>query len=198
MANSTALSQSWRDRALDRIKPQPPAPARPAPPPVDQSAWEKSVEAHKVNTLTVRDVGRIVFHETQSFTNGDSANDTIDLAREKVAHTIMNGDQQLGRHRPATAHPDEPSAKAVKDPKTKAAYKSSLNAAREAYLSATDPTHGATHFKFMTTADRSDQKFNHNSSKNNALKRQSGPFNNSYLKGGVPSHHVYVNTYAPD
>jgi hypothetical protein len=148
--------------------------------------------------LTVSDVGRIVFNETQSFTNSDSANDTIDAAREKVARTIRNGDQQLGRPRPATAHPVEPSAKALEDPKTKSSYVSSLRAAREAYLSATDPTHGATHFKFMTTADRSDQKFKHNSSKKNALKTQSGPFNNSYLKGGVPSHHVYVNTYAPD
>src|SRR4029077_1060134 len=165
MSNNTSQSKSWSDRALDRIKPQPPAPARPAPPPVDQSAWEKSVEAHKVNILTVRDVGRSVLSETQSFTNSDSANDTIDAAREKVAHTIMNGDQQLGRHRPATAHPVEPSAKALKDPKTRAAYESSLRAGREAYLSGTDPTHGATHFKFMTTADRSDQKFNHNSSK---------------------------------
>lgn len=198
MANPQSQRQSWSDRALDRIKPQPPAPARPAPPAMNQTAWEQSVGAHKVNTLTVQDVGRIVFNETQSFTNSDSANDTIHAAREKVAHAIMNGDQQLGRHRPATAHPVEPSAKALKDPKTKAAYESSLKAAREAYLRATDPTHGATHFKFMTTADRSDQKFNHNSSKKNALKTQSGPFNNSYLKGGVPSHHVYVNTYAPD
>jgi hypothetical protein len=198
MANQTSQGESWSNRALDRIKPQPPAPARPAPPPVNASAWEKSVEAHKVNTLTVRDVGRIVFNETQSFTNHDNANDTIDAAREKVAHAIMNGDQQLGRHRPATAHPIEPSVKALKDPKTKAAYESSLRAAREAYLSGVDPTHGATHFKFMTTADRSEQKFNHNSSKRNALKTQSGPFTNSYLKGGVASHHVYVNTYAPD
>jgi hypothetical protein len=198
MPNNTSHGPSWSDRTLDRIKPQPPAPARPTPPSVNQSAWEKSVEAHKVNKLTARDVGRIVFNETQSFTNSDNANDTIDAARQKVAHAIMNGDQGLGRNRPATAHPVEPSAKALKDPKTKAAYESSLKAARKAYLSAEDPTRGAMHFKFMTTADRSDQKFNHDSSKKNALKTQSGPFSNSYLKGGVSSHHVYVNTYAPD
>lgn len=200
MANNPPNEQghSWVDRALDRIKPQAGPPHSPTPPPVDKNQWEHSVDTQKVNKLTVQDVGLIVFNETQSFTDSDSANDTITAAREKVAHAIMNGDQQLGRNRPATSHPIEPSAKALKDPKTKAAYESSLRAAREAYLSPTDRTHGATHFKFMTTADRSDQKFNHNSSKKNALKTQSGPFTNSYLKGGVPSHHVYVNTYAPD
>ena len=198
MAQISKQNQSWTDRALDRIKPQPPAPARSTPPAVDQTTWEKSVELHKLNTLTVLDVGRIVFNETQSFTNSDNANDTIGAAREKVAHAIMNGDQRLGRNRPATAHPIEPSAKVLKDPQAKAAYESSLKAAREAYLGGTDPTHGATHFKFMTNADRSAQKFDRNSSQKLPLKTQSGPFRNSYLKGGVPSHHVYINTYAPD
>ena len=54
------------------------------------------MESHKVNKLTVRDVGRIVFNETKSFTDSDTANDTIDRAREKVAHAVMNGDQKLG------------------------------------------------------------------------------------------------------
>jgi hypothetical protein len=198
MANTKSQNQSWTDRALDRIRPQPPAPPRPTPPAVDRTAWEKSVGAHKLNTLTVHDVGLIVFNETQSFTNNDKANDTIGAAREKLAHAIINGDEQRGRGRPATAHPIEPSATSLKDPRTKAAYESSLRSAREAYLSPDDPTKGATHMKFLADADRTGQKFNHNSSERIPLKTQSGPFNNSYLKGDVRSSHVYVNTYGKD
>jgi hypothetical protein len=189
-------SRAWLDRVVDRIKPQPPTPKSPAPPPVDQAEWERSVDAHKVNTLIIHDVGLIVFNETQPFTNGDNANDTIDGAREKVSHAIMNGDRHLGRNRPITAHPIEPSAHALKDPRTSAAYDSSLKAAREAYLGPSDPTHGAKHFKFLPDADRSDQKFG--SPRKLPLKTQSGPFNNSYLKGDVRSRQVCVNTYAPD
>jgi len=97
-----------------------------------------------------------------------------------------------------TAHPIEPSAKALKDPRTKAAYESSLKAAREAYLSPDDPTRGATHIKFLTDADRTSQKFNHNSTERIPLKTQSGPFNNSFLKNDVRASHVYVNTYGND
>jgi hypothetical protein len=133
-------SRAWLDRVLDRIKPQPSAPERPAPSPVDQTQWERSVDSHKVNTLTVHDVGLIVFNETQSFTDSNKANDTIDLVREKLAHAVMNGDEQFGRKRPATAPPEEPSRKALDDPRTKTAYESSLAAARQAYLSPDDPT----------------------------------------------------------
>ncbi len=198
MANSTPQSKSWSDRALDRVKLQPPAPPRPTPPAVDQTDWEKSVGAHKINTLTVHDVGLIVLNETQSFTNSDKANDTIGAAREKLAHAVMNGDEQHGSLRPSTANPIEPSAKALKDPRTKAAYESSLKAAREAYLGPTDPTSGATHMKFPPNADRTSQKFNRNSTETIPLKTQSGPFNNSFLKGDVRSGHVYVNAYGND
>jgi hypothetical protein len=61
-----AQTESWLDRVIDRIKPQPSTPGSPAPPPLDQTQWERSVDAHKVNTLTVHDVGLIVFGETQS------------------------------------------------------------------------------------------------------------------------------------
>src|SRR5260370_26692290 len=88
----------------------------------------------------------------RSFTDGDKANDTIDAAREKVAHVVINGDTQFGRHRPATARPIEPPAKILADPRTRKAYDSSLTAARQAYLSANDPTHGATHLNMRTSA----------------------------------------------
>ena len=94
---SNGHRESWLGRLADRISPQPTDPPLPAPPKLDQTAWEKSVDSHKVNTLTVHDVGLIVFNETQSFTDRDSANDTIDAAREKLAHAIMNGDSQHGQ-----------------------------------------------------------------------------------------------------
>jgi hypothetical protein len=151
-----------------------------------------------VNTLTVKQVGLIVFNETQSFTDGDKANDTIGGGREKVAHAVINGDTQLGRKRPVTAHPIEPSAKALKDPRTRQAYESSLAAAREAYLSPQDPTHSAIHFQFLTNADRSNMKFRNGTPEGVPLKTQSGLFNNSYLKNHVKSRQVYVNTYGQD
>jgi len=190
-----ARGESVLDRVIARIKPQPAPPGSPAPPPVDRTQWEKSVEAHKVNTLTVRDVGLIVFNETQSYTDSDKANDTIDGGREKIAHAVINGDAQLGRKRPVTAGPIEPSAKALKDPRTRAAYDSSLKAAREAYLSPTDPTNGATHFQFLSNADRSNMKFKRGAPQGLPLQTQSGPFTNSYVGNHVKSHQVYVNTY---
>ena len=196
--NPGGQGKSWLDRIADRISPQPAEPESPKPPKVDQTEWEKSVAAHKVNELTVHDIGLIVFNEMQAYTDHDSANDTIAGAREKVAHTLINADDQFGmkRNRLApSASPIEPSSKALQNHGTRAAYESSLSAARNAYLSPDDPTHGATNFSFRTTPDRSNLKFKHGSPEGLPLKTQSGPFNNSYLKGDVPSRHVWVDTY---
>jgi hypothetical protein len=193
-------SRSWLDRVLDRIKPQPSAPESPAPPAVDQTQWERSVDSHEVNTLTIHDVGLIVFNEMQAYGNSDSANESLALAREKIAHALINADNQFGLKRgqlAPSASPIEPSGKALQDPRTKAAYESSLTAARSAYLSLNDPTHGATNFWFRTTSDRSNMKFQHGTPEGLPLKTQSGPFANSYLKGDVPSRQVWVNTYGP-
>jgi hypothetical protein len=191
-------SESWVDRVVDRIKPQPPDPKSPTPPPVDQTEWERSVDSHKVNTLTVHDVGLIVFNETESYADHDGANESVNTAREKIAHTLMNADSKFGAQRNAmarTASPIEPSMKALQDARTRQAYNSSLAAARDAYLSPTDPTHGATHFQFLTNADRSNIKFKKGSPEGLPLKTQSGPFDNSYLKNHVKSHRVWIDTY---
>jgi hypothetical protein len=136
-----------------------------------------------------------VFNETQSFTDRDNSNDSLDAARQKLAHTIMNADSQFGRHRPRTAPPHEPSAKALENRQTRQAYNSSLTAAREAYLSLGDPTRGATNFQFLTDADRSNMKFKGGTREGLPLKTQSGPFHNSFQKHDVHSNQVYVNTY---
>lgn len=145
-------------------------------------------------------MGLIVFGETQSVKNSDKANDTIGGSREKVAHAVINGDSQFGHKRPATALAIEPAEKANKDPRTKAAYDSSLRAAREAYLSPTDATHGATHFNLRPNADRSDFKPGGPHGPQFKIRTQSGPFDNSYPtpgKKGLPARGIYVNTYGP-
>lgn len=195
MATTKAQEKSFIDRTLDRISPQPAAPPHPSAPPVNQSACEESVDSHSVNTLTVRQIGLIVFNETQPFTDSDNANDTTGGAREKVAHTLINADSMLGKKRPRTARPIEPTANALKNPQVKRAYESSLAAARDAYLSAHDPTGGATNFQFLTNASRSNFIFKGGTPEGLPIKTQSGPFDNSYTRGDVPSRHVYVDTY---
>jgi hypothetical protein len=197
----TSQGKSWLDRIADRISPQPAEPGSPEPPRVDQTQWEKAVDSHKLNTLTVHDVGLIVFGETQSVMNSDHANDTLDGTRQKVAHAIINGDLGHGLARPRTARPIEPSAKELKDSNIRKAYDTSLAAAREAYLSPTDPTQGATHFNLRPNANRSNFKPGDSRGPGFIIRTQSGPFNNSFPtsgKNGLPSRGIYVNTYGPD
>jgi hypothetical protein len=192
---------SWFDRVLDRVKPQPGPPPRPTPPPVDKTQWERSLEAHEVDTLTIHDVGLIVFNETQSLSDSDHANDTIHSAREKVAHALINADSELGRNRPPTAHPIEPTPKAMKNAQTRQAYDSSLAAARQAYLASNGPSHGAINFNLRPDASRSNFRPDKAPPPGKKIKTQSGPFNNSYPtrgKNGLPSRGIYVNTYGLD
>lgn len=63
---------SWWDELINAAKPQQLAPPpTPQPPPVDQSAWEKSVEqANFSDSLgSVHDLGLILFNETRSYTD---------------------------------------------------------------------------------------------------------------------------------
>ena len=199
--NSSSQSESWLDRVIDRFKPQPPPPNTPTAPPVDRTAWEQSVDEHKVNKLTVHDVGLIVFNEMQSFADSDSANSSIGAAREQIAHAVMNADLKFGDKRDqlaSTAPPIEPSAKGLEDPRTKAAYDRSLAAARNAYLKLDDPTQGATNFQFLPTPDKSNMKSSGGTTEGLPLRTQSGPFNNSYQGNDVHSNQVYVNTYGQD
>src|SRR5216683_8311800 len=86
-----ANKASWLDRAVDILKPQPGAPPKPAAPPVDQSAWQQSVEqTHVVPGLTVRDVGLSVFGETRSLHDRQGSSEPIGAARQRVAHAIIN------------------------------------------------------------------------------------------------------------
>ena len=197
---------SWLDRgverAIDVFKPQPEPPPKPHPPSADQSEWHKSVERHQVIPgLTVHDVGLSVFGETRSFRDRQGSNEPISSARQKVAHAIINGRElahQTG-NKPPTVHPPiEASKEALRNPEVRAAYDSSMQAAREAYLSGHDPTHGATHLFLRTTPNRSNWKFKGGTAEGLTLSTQSGPYDNSYVKGDVPSHTAWINTYLPD
>ena len=142
-----------------------------------------------------------MFNETQSFTDSDKANDSIASARERIAHSVINADNKFGDKRDqmaSTVSPIEPSAKALLDPRTKAAYDASLTAARNAYLKLDDPTQGATNFKFLPTPDQSNMKSSGGTHEGLPLKTHSGPFNNAYKGNDVRSNPVYVNTYGQD
>src|SRR6266704_5396737 len=137
---------SWWDELIGGLsRNQVPPPPAPQPPPVDQRAWEKSVEqGHVSDPLgSVHDVGLRIFQETKSYSDGQDSNEPLDTAREKMARSIFNADQKYGADRQRlarTASPIEPSAEALRNPAVRAAYDSSMKAAREAYLSGTDPT----------------------------------------------------------
>jgi hypothetical protein len=150
---SAARKASWLDRAVDIFKRQPGSPPKPKAPALDQSAWEKSVEqTHVLPGVTVHDIGLSVFGETKSLHDRPGSDEPIGTARQKVAHTIINGAEKWGPDRmkhASTALPIEPSGKEKLNPATQAAYESSMKAAREAYLSSHDPTNGALHSTYV-------------------------------------------------
>src|SRR5437667_10936187 len=149
--------ESLIERAMGKVKPQPGPPPKPKAPAVAETEWHKSVEAkHVVPGLTVHEVGLSVFGETSSFRNRPGSNESIDVARQKIAHAIINGrglTHQTGRKPPSVHDPVEPSAKTLRNSEVRAAYDSSLRAAREAYPAGHDPTNGATHLNSRSTPD---------------------------------------------
>lgn len=188
--------ESIVERGIDKFKPQPSLPPKAKPPQVPQKEWQGSVERREVVPgLTVHDVGLSVFGETRSFRDRLGSNESINVARQKVAHTIINGRElahQTGRTPPSVHGPVEPSAESLRNSEVRAAYDSSLRAARGAYLAGHDPTNGATHLNTRRTADRSNWDGQY------PLSTQSGPYDNSFVKGDQPSHTVWLNTYLPD
>ena len=152
------------------------------------------------NQLRVHDLGLIVFNESQSYSDRSDSNEPIVVARQKMAHAIINGDNRWGAERQkhaGTALPIEPSANALRNPAVRAALESSMKAAREAYLSGADPTQGAAHLNARGSASRSNWRPKDTLPPGKPLKTQSGPYNNSYTKGDTPWPTVWLNTYEP-
>ena len=164
---------------------------------MDQNAWNHSVEQkHIVPGLTVHDVGLSVFGETRSLHDRPGSNEPIDAARQKVAHVIINGAEEALRRNgkaPKVHGPIEP--RDLRSPEERAAYESSMRAAREAYLSGHDPTQGATHFSIGVTPSRANKTYKKGAQEGVPISTQSGPYYNSYLGRDVKSHRAWLNTY---
>ena len=194
---SGAHKASWLDRAADILKPQPGPPPKPHAPPVHEGEWHKSVERKQiVPGLTVHDVGLSVFGETRSLHDRPGSNEPLGAARQKVAHVIINGAEEAHRRgqKPPTVHgPIEP--RDLHNPQERTAYESSMNAAREAYLSGHDTTQGATHFSIEGTTSRANKIYKRGTREGVPISTQSGPYYNSYLGRDVKSHIAWLNTY---
>jgi len=194
---SAATKESLLDRAIDKVKPQPGPPPKPHAPPVHEGEWHKSVEQKQiVPGLTVHEVGLRVFGETRSLHDRPDANETLGVARQKVAHVIINGAEEAHRRgqKPPTVHgPIEP--KDLHNPEERTAYESSMDAAREAYLAGHDPTHGATHFSIEGTPSRANKIYKRGTRQGVPISTQSGPYYNSYLGKDVKSHVAWLNSY---
>jgi hypothetical protein len=182
---SGASKESLLDRVIDKFKPQPAPPPQPHAPSVKGNhAWEESVEQHHVVPgLTVRDVGLSVYGETKSLSDRPGSNEHIGVARQKIAHAMIN-DAELshhtGKHRNKVHDPVEPKTHELHNPDERAALESSMQAAREAYLSGHDPTQGATHFNMRPAPNRSPWKSVF------PISTQSGPYDNSFPNKSAP------------
>ena len=175
------------------------ASASPRPPGVDQSAWAKNVERARISPqLTVHQLGLIVFNERQSFSDRPDSNEPITIARQKMAHSIINADQKFGaarRRHARTALPIEPSENSLRNPAVRTAYESSMTAAREAYLSGSDPTNSAVFLNQRKDASRANRIMSEDNPRGVPLSTQSGPYINSYPNEQVPSRTAWLNTY---
>ena len=135
--------------------------------------------------LSDQDVAGVIFNETKALSGQG-----IEGARKRIAHTVINGDETSGGHRPKSAP-----TKVVVAPGEKAAYAASVAAvaaAKAERAAGVDPTNGARHFNFRSDPSRGPFK-------GHKIHTQSGPFSNSYpttAKGGLPATGVYSNTYA--
>jgi len=169
---------------------------------VNQEAREKSVEqAHVVPGPSMHEVGLSIFGETRSLRDRPGSNETIGAARQKVAHAMINDaelSRRTGKPRNTVHRPVEPSDKEKRNSEEQAAYESSLCAAREAYLSGHDSTHGATHFNMRPKPDRSNWKFPNGTAEGLTVSTQSGPYDNSFPNKNAPAHAIWLNTYLPD
>lgn len=178
----------------DEKLPPPPLPPPPPPAPAMTSPlMASSIAGLRVNSLTVQQVGNVVFNETQSVSTQASSNEPIDAARVKVASVVINGDQQLGESRPATGSTSAPSQAQLENSQVSGAYASSQAAAREAYVNSRlglpDATGGALNFNLRPNASTGPFF-------GIPLATQSGPYANSYPSRDLPAGRpVYINTY---
>src|SRR5215813_1627009 len=104
--------ESLVERAIDKVKPQPGPPPKPQAPSSERSEWHGSVERHHVAPgLTVHDVGLSVCGETRSLKDRPGSNESIHVARQKIAHAMINDAElshRTGKPRNKVHDPLEP------------------------------------------------------------------------------------------
>jgi hypothetical protein len=170
---------------LDLFKPVPPPP-RPIPPPPAPEAYD----GYRINRveplLTI--AGRIS-RETESLKSSGKEKESIDKARENLAHMRFNALERFG--------PDVQKRSKMADPRRdesqRSSFASSLEAARRAfvdhYFRGIDPTRGAIFAN--QRPNESAEPF-----QGRTQKTHSGPFSNKFPTKELPrGKGVYVNTY---
>ena len=140
-----------------------------------------TVRGRNGSVLTREQIGNVVFNELRSLSGPG-----LDNAELYVAHAIINGLGDYGANRPATAS-------TIANPSSTEGnfyYNAQMSAALaiEQASMGIDPTGGADWFNLRNTNSTSDFQ-------GHSISTQSGPFDNSYTRGGLNSTGVYVNTY---
>lgn len=146
-------------------------------------------------------MGLSVYGETRSLHDRDGSSENIGVARQKIAHAMINDAElshRTGKHRNTVHDPVEPKDKGRLNPEEHAAYESSMRAAREAYLAGHDPTNGAIYFYLAKTPSRANKIYLDGNKTGVPISTQSGPYHNSFPQGDTKSGTVWVNTYLPD
>lgn len=160
----------------------PPPPALAPPPRVDQKAWTESLNSYHPagGNETVAEIGGIVNAETQGMKDRAGENESLQAAREKIAHVRINGIRQFGPN-------DQQVPKMASPIMTGPDYQASLEAARLAAVDdalGVDPTHGAMHYNMRTDA----QTARGGARKGEQPVSKSGPYQS-------PAKFTYIWTY---
>jgi len=133
--------------------------------------------------LSDEEYDAIIFNETRSM-SGPHAK----LAREQIAHALMNADETWGPRRSIYARTAE---NVARPPEVeRGIYQASADAVAEAKRqrsAGSDPTGGALYFRFTTSPTK--EPFN------KAPLRTQVELHNSFTRGDVPSSTAYLATY---
>jgi hypothetical protein len=131
--------------------------------------------------LSDRQIANIIFNETRSLSGN-----TIEQARQNVAHAIINGDRlevsgRVRRPRSASTTARVPEAE-------NRIYEDCRTAVTSVRGDTVDPTRGAIHFNLRPNDSQAPFQ-------EHEIRTHNGPYNNSYPRRELPATGIYVNTY---